>query len=40
LQSGIFSAEARRLATEAGLDYVEDRRLAVERAVGQLTRLP
>ncbi len=39
LQSGIVSAEARRIATEAGLDYVEDRCLAVERAVGQLTRL-
>jgi predicted CoA-binding protein len=40
LQTGIISAEARRLATEAGLDYVENRCLAVERAVGQLTRLP
>jgi uncharacterized protein len=39
LQSGIVSAEARRIATEAGLDYVEDRCLAVERAVGSLTRL-
>ncbi|GAA3335831.1 CoA-binding protein [Amorphoplanes nipponensis] len=38
LQTGIVSAEARRIATEAGLDYVEDRCLAVERAVGQLTR--
>ncbi|MDI6099849.1 CoA-binding protein [Actinoplanes sp. NEAU-A12] len=38
LQSGIVSAEARRLAEEAGLDYVEDRCLAVERAVGRLTR--
>jgi len=39
LQSGIVSAEARRIATDAGLDYVEDRCLAVERAVGQLTLL-
>ncbi|MFF5079629.1 CoA-binding protein [Actinoplanes sp. NPDC000266] len=39
LQSGIASAEARRIAEEAGIDYVEDRCLAVERAVGQLTRL-
>ena len=38
LQSGIVSAEARRIATEAGLDYVEDRCLAVERAIGGLTR--
>ncbi|GIF43567.1 CoA-binding protein [Actinoplanes xinjiangensis] len=39
LQSGIVSAEARRLAEAAGIDYVEDRCLAVERAVGRLTRL-
>jgi uncharacterized protein len=39
LQSGIFSAEARRIATEAGIDYVEDRCLAVERAVGRLSKL-
>ena len=39
LQSGIFSAEARQIAEEAGLDYVEDRCLAVERAIGRLTRL-
>ena len=32
LQLGITSAEARRLASEAGLLYVEDRCLAVERA--------
>jgi uncharacterized protein len=38
LQSGIVSAEARRIATEAGLDYVEDRCLAVERARGSLSR--
>ena len=40
LQSGIASAEARRIAEEAGMEYVEDRCLAVERALGQLTRLP
>jgi predicted CoA-binding protein len=39
LQSGIVSAEARQIATEAGIDYVEDRCLAVERAVANLTRL-
>jgi predicted CoA-binding protein len=39
LQSGIVSAEARRIAAEAGIDYVEDRCLAVERAVANLTRL-
>lgn len=39
LQSGIVSAEARRIAEEAGMDYVEDRCLAVERSIGQLTKL-
>lgn len=39
LQSGIVSAEARRLATDAGLDYIEDRCLAVERAVANLSKL-
>ena len=34
LQSGIVSAEARKIATDAGMDYVEDRCLAVERALG------
>jgi predicted CoA-binding protein len=38
LQSGIVSAEARKIATDAGVDYVEDRCLAVERAMGRLTR--
>ncbi|MEO3742638.1 CoA-binding protein [Plantactinospora sp. B5E13] len=38
LQLGIVSAEARRIAEEAGVDYVEDRCLAVERAVGGLSR--
>ncbi|MFG3686056.1 CoA-binding protein [Micromonospora sp. NPDC047740] len=39
LQLGIVSAEARRIAEEAGIDYVEDRCLIVERAVAGLTRL-
>ncbi|MEV6350018.1 CoA-binding protein [Actinoplanes sp. NPDC051851] len=39
LQSGIVSAEARRIAEEAAIDYVENRCLAVERAVGRHTRL-
>lgn len=39
LQLGIVSAEARRIAEEAGIDYVEDRCLIVERAAGGLTRL-
>ncbi|MFF0172823.1 CoA-binding protein [Micromonospora profundi] len=40
LQLGIVSAEARQIAEEAGMDYVEDRCLAVERAAAALTRLP
>jgi predicted CoA-binding protein len=32
LQLGIVSAEARRIATDAGMLYVEDRCIAVERA--------
>lgn len=39
LQLGIVSAEARRIAEEAGMDYVEDRCLIVERAAAGLTRL-
>jgi predicted CoA-binding protein len=39
LQLGIASAEAREIAAEAGIDYVEDCCIAVERAVGALTRL-
>ncbi|MGI5145787.1 CoA-binding protein [Plantactinospora sp. CA-294935] len=38
LQLGIVSSEARRIAEEAGIDYVEDRCLAVERATGGLSR--
>jgi uncharacterized protein len=37
LQQGIVSAQARRIAEEAGLDYVEDRCTAVERAVWQVS---
>lgn len=40
LQLGIVSPEARRIAAEGGMDYVEDLCLAVERAVGGLTRGP
>lgn len=36
LQQGIVSDEARRLAAEAGIDYVEDLCIAVERALHQL----
>ncbi|MEN3612054.1 CoA-binding protein [Plantactinospora sp. ZYX-F-223] len=39
LQLGIVSAEARRIAEEGGIDYVEDRCLAVERATAGLSRL-
>ncbi|MDW5328757.1 CoA-binding protein [Plantactinospora sp. KLBMP9567] len=38
LQLGIVSTEARRIAEEAGIDYVEDRCLAVERATAGLSR--
>lgn len=34
LQQGITSVEGRRLAQAAGMDYVEDRCIAVERALG------
>ncbi|MGW0431458.1 CoA-binding protein [Micromonospora sp. NPDC003197] len=39
LQLGIVSPEARRIATEAGIDYVEDRCLVIERAAGNLSHL-
>src|SRR3981081_734279 len=39
LQQGIVSAEARRIAEAAGLDYVENRCTAVVRAIGQITKL-
>lgn len=38
LQLGITSPDGRRIAEEAGIDYVEDRCLAVERAAAGLTR--
>ncbi|MFY1574291.1 CoA-binding protein [Verrucosispora sp. WMMD703] len=38
LQLGIVSPQARRIAEEAGIDYVEDRCLIVERAKAGLTR--
>jgi predicted CoA-binding protein len=38
LQLGITSPEARRIAEAAGVEYVEDRCLAVERAAAGLTR--
>lgn len=38
LQLGIVSAEARRIAEEAGLDYVEDCCIAVERALNRLEK--
>jgi uncharacterized protein len=38
MQLGITSAEGRRIAEEAGIDYVEDRCLAIERAGAGLTR--
>ncbi|KAA9161876.1 CoA-binding protein [Amycolatopsis acidicola] len=38
LQQGIVSAEARRIATDGELAYIEDRCIAVVRALAQLTR--
>jgi uncharacterized protein len=38
LQQDIVSAEARRIAEEAGIDYVEDYCIAVARAAAGLTR--
>jgi predicted CoA-binding protein len=38
LQQGIASAESRAIAEAAGLDYVEDHCIAVERAISQLSR--
>lgn len=38
LQQGIVSPEARRIAAEGGLDYVEDRCIAVVRAIARLTK--
>ena len=39
LQQDITSAEARAIAEAGGLDYVEDRCIAVERAVNGISRL-
>src|SRR5258706_602221 len=39
LQEGIASASAREIAEAAGLDYVEDYCIAVERARSQVTKL-
>jgi predicted CoA-binding protein len=38
LQQGIVSAQARQIATDAGIDYVEDQCLAVVRAIERLSR--
>lgn len=38
LQSGIRSAEARRIAEAAGLDYVEDECVAVVRGLHRITK--
>jgi predicted CoA-binding protein len=38
LQQGIVSAEGRRIAAEAGMDYVEDLCTAVIRAIERLTK--
>ena len=39
LQQDIVSAEARAIAEAAGLDYVEDRCIAVERALSGISRV-
>lgn len=39
LQQGIASAESRAIAEAAGLDYVEDHCIAVERAVRAISKL-
>jgi predicted CoA-binding protein len=39
LQQGIASTEARAIAEAAGMDYVEDHCIAVERAISALSRL-
>ena len=40
LQQGIVSEESRKIAEEAGIDYVEDRCMAVERARFQIEKEP
>jgi predicted CoA-binding protein len=39
LQQGIASSEARRIAEQAGIDFVEDHCIAVERALSQVSRI-
>jgi predicted CoA-binding protein len=39
LQQGIASSEARRIAERAGIDFVEDHCIAVERALSQVSRI-
>ncbi|HJQ45278.1 MAG TPA: CoA-binding protein [Amycolatopsis sp.] len=38
LQQGIVSPEARRIATDAGLAYIDDTCIAVVRAIGRITK--
>ena len=38
LQQGVVSPEGRRIAVDAGVDYVEDLCIAVERALDRLTK--
>ncbi|NIH78210.1 CoA-binding protein [Amycolatopsis viridis] len=38
LQQGIVSPEARRIAEAAGMDYIENRCIAVVRALGRITK--
>jgi hypothetical protein len=38
LQSGIRNAEAKRIAEEAGLDYIEDECVAVVRSIHRLSK--
>jgi len=40
LQQGIVSEEARRIAEEAGMDFVQDHCIAVARALGRVTKQP
>jgi predicted CoA-binding protein len=40
LQQGIASDEARAIAEAAGMDFVEDLCIAVERALSQVSKLP
>ena len=40
LQQGIVSEEASRIADEARMDFVQDRCMAVERALSRLSKVP